>query len=47
MFIKSIHDLSIIELEEFVRRNKSFNPDDAKVLWTPYWEKVIRTGLPI
>jgi len=47
MFIKSIQDLSIIDLEGFVASNKSFNPEDAKVLWTPYWKEIIRTGRPL
>lgn len=47
VFINSIQDLSRDKLEEFVARNKMFSPDDAKVLWTPYWKEVIRAGLPI
>jgi hypothetical protein len=44
MFIKSIDDLSKNELEEFVDIHKNFDPDNAEVLWTPYWEQVIRKG---
>jgi len=44
LFIESINDLSSSELEKFVEINRNFNPDDAKVLWVPYWEEVIRSG---
>jgi len=44
MFIKSINELSRIELEDFVAIHKGFNPDDAEVLWAPYWEEVINSG---
>ena len=47
LFISSIGDLSIEKLEDFLVNNIDFNPDDADALWTPYWEKIIRTGVPL
>jgi hypothetical protein len=44
MFIKSIDDLTMNELGKFVDVNRHFDPDDAEVLWTPYWEETIRKG---
>jgi hypothetical protein len=47
MFIDSIGDLSQRRPEEFLDNSQDHAPDDAEVLWTSYWEKVIRKRIPL
>ena len=41
MFIKSIEEVTMSRLHEFVEDNQNFNPDHAEVLWEPYWKDLI------
>jgi hypothetical protein len=42
MYINSIQDISRIELENFLEVHQGADSDSSDVLWTPYWEKLVR-----
>ena len=42
LYVDSIHEIDEQLLQDFLQKNREFNPKSCETLWTPYWKKAIQ-----